>query len=316
MTWIGEQGSGHFVKMLHNGIEYADMQLIATSYYLMNHCLDLDEKTISDYFVSWNQGKLQSFLLEISAKILRSNDSDGTPIIRKILDKAGQKGTGSWSTIAALKYGVPASMITEAVLARVVSSFKNERIALSNKYQKGIEVSEAPSKEQVESMLVDLPQAMYAAKVIAYVQGYQVIQAASDEHQWNLDFVAITEIWRNGCIIRGKLLDALIEPIKIYQGNTYDDHKESGLLGGGVIQSLISAEEEAALRRVVVYGIESGIPVPLFATAISYLDSIRTSTLSANMIQAQRDFFGSHGFKRVDEDYDANSVLHHFDWNK
>ncbi|MGB1010625.1 MAG: NADP-dependent phosphogluconate dehydrogenase [Thiolinea sp.] len=300
-NWTGNGGAGHFVKMTHNGIEYADMQLIAEAYQLMRFTLGMDVASIATQFERWNQGSLQSYLLEISVDILRAEEKNGDAVIDHILDRAGQKGTGSWSTHVALDYGVPTTMITSAVMARVVSSFKTEREVLAA--QTSVKAVESPYSDT--QILADIEQALYGAKIIAYAQGYQLMKAASTENDWGLDLAAITRSWRAGCIIRGNLLNKLLPVL------ANEPESEKGLLGSHLIATLSTTEQETALRRVVLHGLSQATSLPCLSAALSYLDSIRTATLSANMIQAQRDYFGSHGFQRIGEE---NEGLQHFDW--
>ena len=299
-NWVGPGGAGHFVKMTHNGIEYADMQLIAEAYQVMRFTLGLDVNAIADHFERWNNGPLQSYLLEISATILRAQDDAGTSMIDVILDRAGQKGTGGWSTHEALDYGVPTTLITSAVMARVVSSFKAERVALANQTLPGA----MDSPYSVEQVIADLEHALYAAKLIAYAQGYQLMKAASVDNDWALDLASITRSWRAGCIVRGELLNQLLPVLATEPAG------DDALLGSHIIHALLG-EREGALRRVVLHGVSQAQPVPCLAAALNYLDSIRSAVLPANMIQAQRDYFGAHGFQRVGEEA---SGLHHFDW--
>lgn len=303
-NWVGPGGAGHFVKMTHNGIEYADMQLIAEAYQLMHYTLEMDVDMIADHFERWNQGPLQSYLLEISADILRARDTDGSPMLDVILDRAGQKGTGSWSTHEALDYGVPTTLITSAVMARVVSSFKAERVTASLTAAKQSTASAISSPFADEQILADLEQALYAAKLIAYAQGYQLMKAASIENDWALDLASITRGWRAGCIIRGALLNELLPVLKT--GPTGDD----ALLGSHMILSLLG-EREDALRRVVMHGISKTQPIPCLTAALNYLDCIRRELLPANMIQAQRDYFGAHGFQRAGAE---DAGLENFNW--
>ncbi len=299
-NWVGPGGAGHFVKMTHNGIEYADMQLIAEAYQLMRFSLGLNVDAIAEQFARWNEGPLQSYLLETSSHILRARTQDGTPLLDVILDRAGQKGTGSWSTHEALDYGVPTTLITTAVMARVVSAFKAERVALAAR-QTPMRLDSPYTQEQV---LAELEQALYAAKLIAYAQGYQLMKAASNDNSWALDLASITRSWRAGCIIRGALLNELLP---VLAGDT---SAANALLGSQIIAALLG-EREPALRRVVLHGLSQAQPIPCFTQALNYLDAIRSATLPANMIQAQRDYFGAHGFQRVGQEA---AGLENFDW--
>ena len=295
--WIGPGGSGHFVKMIHNGIEYADMQLIAETYHLMRVSMGLSCQEIGDHFEQWNQGPLQSYLIEITARILRSSDDDGIPLVDLILDQAGQKGTGSWSTAAALEYGIPANMLAESVFARMLSSFKKARVRLS--------ATHAPSaRADNDLMPEDLEHALMAAKLLAYCQGFDLITAASSEHQWELNCSQIAAGWRAGCIIRGELLQLLMEALSRHQDET--------LLADDSVANAI-ASRMTNLRQVSVHGMLQGVPLPVFGAALNYFDAMHSAELPANLIQAQRDYFGAHGFRRVDDD---SGELRHFDWSQ
>jgi 6-phosphogluconate dehydrogenase len=287
--WVGEGGAGHYVKMVHNGIEYGDMQLICEAYDLLKTILHLPFSKLSETFTEWNQGALDSYLIEITAQIFAKNDADGKPLLEKILDVAGQKGTGKWTGIDALDRGIPVTLIGEAVFARCLSSLKEERVEASQHYT-------APK----HSISVDqkvfcqkIAEALYASKIISYAQGFMLMKAASEEHQWKLNFGSIALMWRGGCIIRSKFLGKIKQA---YEKNP----KLSNLLVdpffiGEVTRSI------ASWRQVVAEGVLAGVPLPCFGTALSFFDGYRTAVLPANLLQAQRDFFGAHTYERIDK---------------
>jgi len=288
-AWIGADGAGHFVKMVHNGIEYGDMQLICEAYHVMKSVLGMDTAEIHSAFSRWNNGELSSYLIEITADITAYLDSDGVPLLEKILDAAGQKGTGKWTVNAALDYGVPLSLISESVFARCLSSFKDLRVAASG----WIEGRTFPFEGDRDAMIDDLGKALYAAKIISYTQGFGLLQAASKEHGWNLNYADIAKIWRGGCIIRSVFLDRIAEAY-----NT--DHELANMLLSPYFQAKV-VEAQVSLRRVVGTAVMAGIPMPCHSGAISYFDGLRTASLPANLLQAQRDFFGAHMYERVDK---------------
>ncbi|MFT5113153.1 MAG: 6-phosphogluconate dehydrogenase [Parasphingorhabdus sp.] len=294
--WVGPGGSGHFVKMVHNGIEYADMQLIAETYHLMRDSLNMDCRTIARQFSDWNAGLLRSYLMEISANILTLEDNDGTPAVDLILDRAGQKGTGSWTSEAALEYGIPANLLAEAVFARVISSFKEKRVRLTVAKEKAKTIeSSTLTQEEIE-------RALYAARVIAYCQGLDLIDAASNHNNWQLNLSRIAAGWRAGCIIRGQLLEDIVVAC--------DDGCADGLLSTQHFSGQLS-EHVAALRKLVVHAVQCGIPVAGFSAALAFYDAYHTARLPANLIQAQRDYFGAHGFQSTDGE---SENLFHIDW--
>ena len=300
VSWIGPQGSGHFVKMVHNGIEYADMQLIAETYQVMRDGLGMGAEEISEVFDRWNTGPLASFLIEATATILKSKDTDGTPLVDRILDKAGQNGSGSWISETALEFSVPASLITEAVFARMVSSMRPTR----QYYAGWLGQPERREGASVSQMLDQLEQGLYAAKIIGYVQGFMLMAEVSKERIWNLNPGKIARIWRAGCIIRGRLLNNIVEAC--------DQGFEFSLLDAPVVAGAL-IESHEAMRNVVKFSINQGIPVPSFSSAVSFFDSIRTENLPGNLIQAQRDYFGAHTFERTDQ---PEGGFFHADWHK
>jgi 6-phosphogluconate dehydrogenase len=288
--WVGESGAGHFVKMVHNGIEYGDMQLISEAYHLMKEGLGLDDEAMHRVFADWNRGELDSYLIGITADILAFKDEDGQPMLEKILDAAGQKGTGKWTVISALDTGIPLTLIAEAVLARSLSALKDERVAAA-KILHGPSAAAGAARGQ-EAFVDDVRQALYAAKITSYAQGYMLMRAAAVEYAWNLNYGGIALMWRGGCIIRSAFL-----------GKIKEAFERDPSLGNLLLDPYFTAHVEraqAAWRRVVAKAIESGIPVPAMASAVSFYDGYRHERLPANLLQAQRDYFGAHTYERVD----------------
>ena len=287
--WVGENGSGHFVKMVHNGIEYGDMQLICESYQLLKSGLGLDHDQMHEIFTEWNDGKLDSYLMEITRDILGFRDADGTPLVEKILDSAGQKGTGKWTAISALEMGVPLTLIGEAVMARFLSALKDERIAASSILSGPLEPASVGDQK---AFVDDIREALYASKIASYAQGYMLMRAAAAEYGWNLNYGGIALMWRGGCIIRSAFLGKIKDAFDT-------DPSLSNLLLDPYFKDQIEAAQ-AAWRRVVSRAIEMGIPVPAMASALAFLDGYRSQRLPANLIQAQRDYFGAHTYERLD----------------
>ncbi|HEV8373573.1 MAG TPA: NADP-dependent phosphogluconate dehydrogenase [Actinomycetota bacterium] len=288
---IGPDGAGHYVKMVHNGIEYADMQLIAEAYDLLRQSLGLSAPELGDIFDRWNSGDLDSFLIEITAKVLRQTDAGtGRPLVDLILDQAEQKGTGRWTAQHALELGVPITAITEAVFARVLSSLKQQRVAAS-RVLAGPHGKFAGSADQ---LVDDVRQALYASKVVAYAQGFDQIKAAADTYDWDVDLGAMATIWRGGCIIRARFLDRIRQAYA-------DDPGLVNLLLADYFRDAV-AEADAAWRRVVATAVELGVPVPAFSSALAYYDGYRRENGPANLIQGLRDFFGAHTYRRTDRD--------------
>lgn len=296
--WIGSGGAGHFVKMVHNGIEYADMQLICEAYFLMSQLLGMDEKEIGDVFAEWNEGDLQSYLIEITRDILRENDPEtGDPLVRLIKDTAGQKGTGKWTSQVSLDLGVAAPTIGEAVYARCLSAIKAERVRASKVFIQ----YPTPQVNKAE-MIGAIGQALYASKICAYAQGFQLMREADKEYGWNLDFTAIAKIWRAGCIIRARFLDPIRDA---YQCNP---ELENLMLAPFFANAI--AKTQTGWRQVVAQSALAGIPIPAFSSALAYFDGYRSPWLPANLLQAQRDYFGAHTFERLDRE----GKFHH-EWN-
>jgi 6-phosphogluconate dehydrogenase len=297
--WVGSDGAGHFVKMVHNGIEYGDMQLISEAYHLMKDLLGMSYAEMQNVFAEWNRGLLDSYLIEITADILGFLDEDGVPLLEKILDSAGQKGTGRWTAINALDLGIPLTLIGEAVLARSLSALKDERVAAS-------EVLTGPQPQfdgETAAMVEDIRQALYAAKIISYAQGYMLMHAAAVEYDWNLNYGGIALMWRGGCIIRSAFLGKIKE--------AYDNNPDlSNLLIDPYFKTEVN-DAQAAWRRVAARALENGIPIPAMSSALAFYDGYRAARLPANMLQAQRDYFGAHTYERVDK---SRGEFFHTDW--
>jgi 6-phosphogluconate dehydrogenase len=287
--WVGETGSGHFIKMVHNGIEYGDMQLIGEAYQLLKEALDLSADEMHQIFAEWNRGKLDSYLIEITRDILAFTDEDGQPIVEKILDAAGQKGTGKWTVISSLDLGVPLTLISEAVMARSLSALKEERVAASQVLSGPTAVFNGDRSAFVN----DLREALYAAKIISYTQGYMLMRAVAQEYHWNLNYGGIALMWRGGCIIRSAFLGKIKE--------AFDRNPDlTNLLLDPYFQEQVETAQ-AAWRRVVAKAVELGIPVPTLSSALAFFDGYRRDRLPANLLQAQRDYFGAHTYERVDQ---------------
>ena len=287
--WVGENGAGHFVKMVHNGIEYGDMQLICEAYQLMRDGLGMSADEMHEVFKAWNETELDSYLIEITRDILAYRDTDGQPIVDKILDTAGQKGTGKWTGIAALDEGVPLTLIGEAVFARCLSAMKEERVDAAKAFPKaGVQIECADRAAFIEKVR----KALYASKIISYAQGYTLMRAAAKTYGWNLNYGGIALMWRGGCIIRSVFLGKIKE--------AYDKNPQLGNLlldpyFGETIKALVPA-----WRDVVAEAVRHGIPMPAFSSALSYFDGYTTEKLPANLLQAQRDYFGAHTYERLD----------------
>jgi 6-phosphogluconate dehydrogenase len=286
--WIGNGGAGHFVKMVHNGIEYGDMQLICEIYDIMRKLLQLDPKKMEQVFSEWNKDVLDSYLIEITQEIMAFMDEDGTPLVDHILDSAGQKGTGKWTGIEALKAGIPLTLIVESVFARSVSSQRDERLVASNIFP----ASEISPVEDQKAFIAMLEKALYAAKIISYAQGFALIKSAGETNKWNLDLGKIALLWRGGCIIRSAFL-----------GKTSKAFMTNPELPNLILDpyfSEILLKNQESLRKVVATAILNGIPTPSLSAALSWFDSYRCANLPANLLQAQRDYFGAHTYERVD----------------
>lgn len=292
VTYIGPNGAGHYVKMVHNGIEYGDMQLICEAYFILKNVLGLNAEELHQVFSEWNQGELNSYLIEITSDIFTKIDEEtGKPLVDVILDTAGQKGTGKWTSQNALDLGVPLPIITESVFSRFISAMKDERIKAS-KLLKGPE--KASFEGNKEELIEAVRKALYLSKIVSYAQGFAQMRAASEEYQWNLNYGEIAMIFRGGCIIRAQFLQKIKE--------AYDrDANLANLLLDSYFKEVVE-EYQTALRQVISLAVETGIPVPAFSSAIAYYDSYRSETLPANLLQAQRDYFGAHTYQRVDKE--------------
>ncbi len=286
--WVGEDGAGHFVKMVHNGIEYGDMQLICEAYHLMSALLGMDEREISAVFSEWNAGVLESFLIEITGDILAYADEDGQPLLRKILDVASQKGTGKWTAITALEEGTPLTLIGEAVFARFLSAIKDQRVAAS----RALPGPQVEFEGDRADFIRDLEQAVYAAKIISYTQGYMLMQDAARSYNWNLNYGGVALMWREGCIIRSAFLG------KIQEAYAEEPALANLLLNDYFLAAVIEAQ--ASWRTTVAAGVKHGIPLPIMSGALAFYDGYRSARLPANLLQAQRDYFGAHTYERVD----------------
>jgi 6-phosphogluconate dehydrogenase len=291
--WVGPRGAGHYVKMVHNGIEYGDMQLICEAYWLLKHAGGLDNNALAAVFDTWNRGELDSYLIEITRDIFTAHDPDGPAgsfLVDHILDRAGAKGTGKWMSQLALDLGVPSTLVTEAVYARCLSASKEARVRASG-------ILSGPTPEPMSdagSFIEQVRQALYASKIASYAQGFVQLAAAAAEHDWQLDYRSIAMLWRGGCIIRAQFLDRIAE--------AYDANPELENLMLAPYFSSALAESQSAWRRVVATAAATGIPVPAFMTALAYYDGYRSGNLPANLLQAQRDYFGAHTYQRTDRE--------------
>jgi 6-phosphogluconate dehydrogenase len=287
--WMGEDGAGHYVKMVHNGIEYGDMQLICEAYQLLKEGLGLSNEEMHAVFTEWNKGELDSYLIEITRDILAYRDEKGEAVVDKILDTAGQKGTGKWTSVSALDLGMPVTLIGEAVYARCLSAMKEERVAAS----KILSGPKFQFQGDRKAFIEDIRQALLASKLVSYSQGFMMLREAAKEYHWNLNYGGIALVWRAGCIIRSAFLD------KIKDAFTNNPALANLLLDPyfkGVIERC-----QGSWRRVVAKAVEAGVPVPAFTTALSFYDGFRSARLPANLLQAQRDYFGAHTYERVDQ---------------
>lgn len=286
--WVGENGAGHFVKMVHNGIEYGDMQLITEAYQIMRDLLHLSPDDMHPVFKKWNEGELNSYLIEITRDILAFKDTDGKPLVDKILDTAGQKGTGKWTGIAALDLGIPLTLIGEAVFAECLSAIKDERVNAS-----GILHGPALSfRKNKENFIEDIGNALYASKIVSYAQGYALMKAAAAEYKWELNYGGIALMWRGGCIIRSAFLGKIKE--------AFDNNPSiTNLLLDPFFRDKVHKAQDG-WRRVVSAAVTNGIPVPAMSSALGYYDGYRCEKLPANLLQAQRDYFGAHTYERTD----------------
>jgi 6-phosphogluconate dehydrogenase len=286
--WVGENGAGHYVKMIHNGIEYGDMQLICEAYHLLSAGLGLSAEDLHEVFAEWNKGELDSYLIEITSEIFTKKDEDGAPMVDKILDAAGQKGTGKWTGVNSLELGVPVTLIGEAVYARCLSAMKDERVAASEI----LTGPKLPAAQDRQQFIEDARRALYCSKVVSYAQGYMLMREAAKEQGWDLNYGGIALMWRGGCIIRSRFLGKIKE--------AFDKNPQLTNLLLDEFFSRTLNEYQASWRRAIIKAIEYGVPTPAFSTALSFFDGYRAERLPANLLQAQRDFFGAHTYERVD----------------
>ena len=287
--WVGNDGAGHFVKMVHNGIEYGDMQLICEAYQFLKEGLGLSYEEMQAIFAEWKKTELDSYLIDITTDILGYKDADGEPLVEKILDTAGQKGTGKWTGINALDFGIPLTLITESVFARCVSSFKDQRVAANQLFGKTIQPVEGDKKVWIEAVR----KALLASKIISYAQGFMLIREASEQFGWNINYGATALLWREGCIIRSRFLGNIRDA---YEANPDLIFLGSDSYFKGILENALSD-----WRKVVAKSIEVGIPMPCMASAITFLDGYTSARLPANLLQAQRDYFGAHTYERTDK---------------
>jgi 6-phosphogluconate dehydrogenase len=287
--WVGENGAGHYVKMVHNGIEYGDMQLICEAYHLLSESLGLTADELHEVFAEWNEGELDSFLIEITRDIFEKKDDDGSPLVEKILDTAGQKGTGKWTGVSSLDLGVPVTLIGEAVYSRCLSAMKEERVAAS----KVLTGPKPPGALDRKSFIEDVRRALYCSKMISYTQGYMLLREAAKEYGWKLNLGGIALMWRGGCIIRSRFLG------KIKEAFDKNPQLDNLLLDEFFRKTILGYQD--SWRRAVVKAVEFGVPTPAFSTALCFYDGYRTARLPANLLQAQRDYFGAHTYERIDK---------------
>jgi len=300
--WMGEGGAGHYVKMVHNGIEYGDMQLICEAYQLLREGLGIPFDDLQGIFTQWNAGVLDSYLIEISRDILGVRDTDGEPLVDKVLDTAGQKGTGKWTGINALESGIPLTLIGEAVFARFLSAIKEQRVLASKQLQGP--TSASTEKTDTAAMTKNIHDALYASKIISYAQGFMLMASTSDEKGWNLNYGNIALVWRGGCIIRSRFLNNIKQA---FETNT----ELSNLLLDGFFRDAIH-DSQTGWRQAIQFAVGAGIPAPAFSSALAFYDGYRSATLPANLLQAQRDYFGAHTYERVDK---PRGEVFHSDWS-
>ncbi len=300
--WVGEDGGGHYVKMVHNGIEYGDMQLICEAYQLMREGLGLPVDEIQAIFDEWNKGVLDSYLIEITANILAYKDENGEPLVDSILDTAGQKGTGKWTGINALDMGIPLTLIAESVFARCLSAQKDQRVNAASVLPKH-PVAFTGSEEDKREIVAAIHDALYASKIISYAQGFQLMREAAKEYDWTLNYGDIALMWRGGCIIRSQFLSDIKQ--------AYDSNPKLENLLLADFFSDAMAKADAGWRKAVIQGIQLNVPTPTFSSALAYFDGYRTARLPANLLQAQRDYFGAHTYERTDK---PRGEFFHTDW--
>jgi len=301
VTYVGPDGAGHFIKMVHNGIEYGDMQLIAEAYDILRKALGLTAREISDIFAEWNRGPLESYLIDITSQVLTVNDpQSGKPLVDLVLDKAGQKGTGKWTAQEALDLAIPIPTIAAAIDARILSSMKEQRVSAAAQYEHAERPRYSGKKEE---FIAGIAQALYAAKICSYAQGMSLIRAGSDEYKWGIDLREMARIWKAGCIIRARLLDSIMKAFE------RDSALPNLLLDRDFQQRIVTAE--GAWRHMVATALSLGIPIPAMSASLSYFDSYTSASLPQNLTQAQRDYFGAHTYQRTDN---ASGPFVHTDW--
>ncbi len=297
--WIGPDGAGHYVKTIHNGIEYGDMQVLAEAYDMMHRGLGLSHETMADVFTRWDNGPLDSYLIEITADIMRAVDADGSPLVENILDRAGQKGTGKWAVISSMELGQPTTLAAAAVYSRILSSLLDERLAAATL----IQGPDPRISDAADDVVADLHDAVYASKIVSYAQGFMILAAAGAEHGWDLDFSSIASMWRGGCIIRSRFLG---EVMKVFAS-----HRDlPNLLFSDFFADAVH-RAEPAWRRTISRAVAAGIPVPAYSSALAFFDGFRSARVPANLIQAQRDYFGAHTYERTDG---KRGEFFHTDW--
>ncbi len=296
--WVGDNGAGHYVKMVHNGIEYGDMQLICEAYSLMKNGLGMDHDQMHKVFAEWNEGDLDSYLIEITRDILAKRE-DGEPLVEKILDTAGQKGTGKWTVMSSLELGIPVTLISSAVYARCISALKKERVKASNK----LRGPKPLITRKQERFIEDIRCALYASKIVSYAQGFMLLRAAAKEYDWRLNYGNIALMWRGGCIIRSRFLDKIKD--------AYEKHPRLPNLMLDIFFKGQIRRSQKGWRNVVAVAAKRGIPVPAFSSALAFYDSYRAEQLPANLLQAQRDYFGAHTYERTDK---PRGEFFHTDW--
>jgi 6-phosphogluconate dehydrogenase len=298
--WLGNDGAGHFVKMVHNGIEYGDMQMICEAYWIMSNLLNMSPQDMQPVFAEWNEGELDSYLIEITRDIMGTiDDETGKPMLEVIMDTAGQKGTGKWTSQEALTLGIPAQTVAEAVFARAMSAIKEERVTAA----KHLHGPDATYNGNKAALIENIRRALYASKICSYAQGYQLMRAASEEYKWNLNYGDIALLWRGGCIIRAQFLDKIKAAFD-------KNSKLRNLLLDDYFKNVIESNQ-TAWREVIALAVKNGIPVPAFSSALAYYDGYRSERLPANLLQAQRDYFGAHTYERIDK---ARGEFFHTNW--
>ena len=297
--WVGNEGSGHFVKMVHNGIEYGDIQLITEAYDIMHSGLGLTHDELHEVFSEWNEGELDSYLIEITRDIMAVKDDDGKPMVTKILDRAGQKGTGKWTSVSSFDLGSPTTMIAEAVYARIISSLKDQRVVAS----KILGGPERKIEGDKKAIIEDLRKAVYASKIVSYAQGFMLLKDASEEYGWDLNYGEIALMWRDGCIIRSVFLDDIMEAYK-------KDNNLGNLLFDSFFVDAVT-NSDRSWRKTISRAVEAGIPIPALSSALSFYDAYRSERLPTNLLQAMRDYFGAHTYERVDR---PRGEFYHTNW--